>query len=187
MSLHTLQFRCVLQVWTWQSLFFSLNPTRNKGRISSGLDRLGGNWSILLKRDGSTTYPNITCMCAVHQERLFHFMSSVIVFTFNDFLCVKLPSLDRGENSRLNNQWCVFPAWDCKEEERDHPTNYIPAGIFQWAFPGDVGDQEEVPGAFISSCAKICCSGDFSEGCTFILKCHFYSSHQLCFYLLFNL
>lgn len=143
-----------------------------------------------MKRDGSTMYPNIICICAVHQARLLHFMSYVIVFAFNDFHCVKLPSL-----ARLNNQLCVFPAWDCREEERDHPTNHVPAGIFLCAFPGAVGDQEAVPGALISSGAthanalsplKIHCSGDFSEGCTFTLKCHFYSSHQLCFYLLFD-
>lgn len=73
------------------------------------------------------------------------------------------------------------------EEEADHTTNYLPAGIFLWASPGGVGDQEAIPGVLISSCAKIRCSGDFSEGRTFILKCHFYSSHQSCFYLLFNL
>lgn len=140
-----------------------------------------------MKRDGSTMYANITCICAVHQARLLLFMTYVIVFTFNDFHRVNLPSLARGENSGMNNQLCVFPALDCREEERDHPTNYLPACIFLWASPGAVGDQEAAPGALISSRAKICCSGDFSEGCTFILKRHFYSSHQLCFDLLFDL
>lgn len=34
-NLHTLQFRCVLQLWTWQSLFCSLSPARNKDKAGS--------------------------------------------------------------------------------------------------------------------------------------------------------
>ena len=106
-----------------------------------------------------------------------------IMFTFHYFHRVKLPSLGNGEDSGLNICLCVFPARDFMEDEINHPTNYLPTDIFPWASPGGVGDQQAAPGGSISSCAKIRCSSGFSKVCAFILKCHFYSSYQLCFYL----
>lgn len=93
--------------------------------------------------------PNIKCTWAVHWARHLHFMSYVVVFTFYDFHHVKLPSLGNREDSWLNICLCIFPAWDCMEEERNHPTNYLPTDIFPWASPGGVGDQQAAPGGLI--------------------------------------
>lgn len=78
---------------------------------------------------------------------------SYVLFTCCDFQRVKLPSSGRGEDARLNIYLCVLLAWHCMEEERNQPTNYLPADIFPWASPGGVGDQQAAPGGLISSCA----------------------------------
>lgn len=131
--------------------------------------------------------PNIYCMWVVHQVRHLHVVICTVTFIFYDFYHVKLPSLDNGQGSSLNMCLCVFPAWDCMEEERNHPTNYLLTDIYLWASPGGVGDQKAAPGGLISSCAYIHCSSGLSKACAFVFKCHFYSSYQLCFYLPFHL
>lgn len=78
-----------------------------------------------------------------------------IIFSFYDFHRVKLPSLGRWEDSGLNVHWCVFPAWDCMKEERNHPINYLPTDIFPWASPGGVGDQQAQSAHVLRSTAAV--------------------------------
>lgn len=172
LGLYTLQFRCV-----------SLGKASSFGQAGGKLEHpLEERWFHHVPK-------HHLHVCAAHQARLLHFMSYVIVFTFNDFHHVKLPTLGRGVTLYwIINRLCVFPAWDCRTVGKRRPSCQLPPCWYpsvglSWCCE----DQEAAPGALISCCDKIHCSGNFSEGCTFILKSLFYSSHQLCFYLLFNL
>lgn len=67
-------------------------------------------------------------------------MSYVVIFTLYDLYHVKLPSLTNEEDARLSIYLCVFSAWNCMEEHKSHPSNYLPADILPRASPGGVGD-----------------------------------------------